>query len=340
MGRNIASYEKVTSSQLPDFLLGTLEVSGETRNFPISTILALVGTSGDFTRAEIQQLISENGLTPSSNYFITDASGGTRILVQAATNSTLFEACGNTADTSQIYIYNINSDTLTPYVSGSGVPDGGSIRQILTKKSNADGDADWEFISQLEIPNEGDLLFDNIAGYVTGSTSSPSSAASYDIKTTTTIDGVVNQIYYQGATLPSFTGDTVVNFTPDNFVPNELCLLTIIKNPQQYVLFVSAPNEPVLPSKEVTEGAYTLLSTDRATVLEFTNAGAVTVTIPENLIAGFTCLCVNNTGNVVTFVAGVGMTLNSEALNLETNNTAASIYYWTTNRAQVLGKLT
>jgi len=56
---------------------------------------------------------------------------------------------------------------------------------------------------------------------------------------------------------------------------------------------------------------YTLLPSDNNSLIRFTSATAVTVTIPSTLAVGFSCACVQYALGQVTFVAGAGATVNA-----------------------------
>lgn len=67
------------------------------------------------------------------------------------------------------------------------------------------------------------------------------------------------------------------------------------------------------PPQEATSNAqsgtsYTVLTSDYGKVIELTNAGSITVTVPTGLGAGFNCLFAQTGAGQVTFAAGAGMT--------------------------------
>ena len=53
----------------------------------------------------------------------------------------------------------------------------------------------------------------------------------------------------------------------------------------------------------------TLAAADIGTVIRFTNAGAITVTIPNSLLVGFNVTIIQSGAGQITFVAGSGATL-------------------------------
>ena len=57
-----------------------------------------------------------------------------------------------------------------------------------------------------------------------------------------------------------------------------------------------------------TGTAYTLQATDNGKVVEFSNASAITVTVPSSLPVAFNCLLAQVGAGQVTFVAGSGAT--------------------------------
>lgn len=61
--------------------------------------------------------------------------------------------------------------------------------------------------------------------------------------------------------------------------------------------------------KTVSAGTYTVLSADTGLVLEFTNAGGCTVTLPNSLSVGFNCAIVQAGTGQVTLTTGSGGTL-------------------------------
>lgn len=197
----------------------------------------------------------------------------------------------------------------------------------------------WSGLTQKEQPISGELLFDDVGGYVTGTVDSPVTNASFDIKTTGEIDGVVNMIYYSGASLPSFSLP-VVNFTPNNFVADITVLLTIIKHPTQYVLFVQSPSvEGYVTTTLNSDLSYTITDADRGSIIELTNGTSATIVLPINIAAGVVVGFVNNTGGTVTFINDGTSTIDAEGFLLETAATAASVISWGGNRFQLIGKL-
>lgn len=60
-----------------------------------------------------------------------------------------------------------------------------------------------------------------------------------------------------------------------------------------------------------TGTTYTLQASDLGKIVVLTNAAAITVTVPNSLVAGFNCLTRQGGAGQVTFVAGSGATLNA-----------------------------
>lgn len=89
-------------------------------------------------------------------------------------------------------------------------------------------------------------------------------------------------------------------------------------------------------STVVTAGTYTILAADSAQIVEFTNA--CTVTVPPDLSTGFQCEVFAVTS--VLFAAGVGVTIQSEGLNLATAKTSAVLTHKGSNIWLIRGKLT
>ena len=185
------------------------------------------------------------------------------------------------------------------------------------------------------------LSFTNVGGYVIASPSIPSSVASFDIVSANAVAGTTVMIYYQGAAIPNFTSETVTNFTPDSFVPNELCLLTIIYHSVAgFTLYVNAPSEGFVKTETVSDASYVVSNLDRGKVIEFDNAGVSTsVELPTGILQGSVIGFVNNTGGILSFTAAGGVTIDAEGLNLATAATAASAISWGNDRFQLIGKL-
>lgn len=62
----------------------------------------------------------------------------------------------------------------------------------------------------------------------------------------------------------------------------------------------------------------TLSADDRGRVLRFTNAGAITVTLPDNLEAGFSCTIIQRGAGQITFVAAGGGALTNRQSHTKT----------------------
>ena len=69
--------------------------------------------------------------------------------------------------------------------------------------------------------------------------------------------------------------------------------------------------EPSLNVVDNSETAINLADTDNNRIVRCTAATAVTVTVPANLAAGFSCMVIQAGAGQVTFDAGSGTTLNS-----------------------------
>jgi len=63
---------------------------------------------------------------------------------------------------------------------------------------------------------------------------------------------------------------------------------------------------------------YTLAVGDNGSLIRFTSATAVTVTIPSTLSVGFSCACAQYGAGQITFAAGVGSTVNSYLAQMRT----------------------
>lgn len=95
-----------------------------------------------------------------------------------------------------------------------------------------------------------------------------------------------------------------------------------------------------------TGSTYTLQSEDNGNILEFTNTGSTTITLPSGFTANFQCTVVNygngTSSGVKTIAAGGGATLKSalSATKLSTIFGAATVYYRGTNTWLAFGDLT
>ena len=360
MGKNISSYSLVNAPSLTDKLLGSKSGTDGTFNWSIEQILSLANSSPDLTRAELLDLASRSELLPSGTYTITDAvNGSTPLILTATTNNVLAEPCLNKLDISQIYIYDLANDDITPYSGGlPEAPNDGkqygrqseSWTEVVGQIPEAPNDSKgylrksegWNAFEQISLEETtNSLSFINEGGYVIASPSTPSSVASFDIVSNNAVAGTTVMIYYQGAAIPNFTSETVTNFTPDSFVPNELCLLTIIYHSVAgFTLYVNAPSEGFVKTETVSDASYVVSNLDRGKVIEFDNAGVSTsVELPTGILQGSVIGFVNNTGGILSFTAAGGVTIDSEGLNLETAATAASAISWGSDRFQLIGKL-
>ena len=69
----------------------------------------------------------------------------------------------------------------------------------------------------------------------------------------------------------------------------------------------------VAPVNAQTGTVYTIQGSDNNAVVTLNNAGAVTVTMPNSLAVGFTCLLVQLGAGQVTVAAGSGAVINNRA---------------------------
>lgn len=67
------------------------------------------------------------------------------------------------------------------------------------------------------------------------------------------------------------------------------------------------PPQPATPSVQ-SGTTYTVQANDNGKVIELSNAGSITVTVPNNLLVGFSCVFVQVLGGQVTFAADTGAT--------------------------------
>lgn len=88
----------------------------------------------------------------------------------------------------------------------------------------------------------------------------------------------------------------------------------------------------------VSASTYTILATDAGKIVPIT--AACTVTVPPSFDTGFSCEVFNESSGTVTFTAGSGVTIRSEALNLATQYTGASLVHKGSNVWYIVGKLT
>ena len=220
---------------------------------------------------------------------------------------------------------------------GGGIPEAPNDQTGYIRKNEA-----WSGFEQISLDETtNSLSFTNEGGYVIATPSTPSSVASFDIVSANAVPGTIAMIYYQGAAIPNFTSATVTNFTPDSFVANELCLLTIIYHSVAgFTLYINAPSEGFVKTETISTSVYEISNADRGKVIEFDNAGASTnVAFPTGILPGVVIGFVNNTGGTLTFNAEVGVTIVAEGLNLATAATAASAISWGNDRFQLIGKL-
>lgn len=103
---------------------------------------------------------------------------------------------------------------------------------------------------------------------------------------------------------------------------------------------VLAPKLAVI--KQVSDASYNLIEDDNNMILEFTNAGAVSIYTASGLTTGFQCTIINYGGNTKTLVVGGGCTLYSKdaKLALATQYGAATIYHRGSNVFLAFGDLT
>lgn len=74
-----------------------------------------------------------------------------------------------------------------------------------------------------------------------------------------------------------------------------------------------------------TGTTYSLLSSDNGVVIQFTNASAITVTIPSGLGANFYCTIIQWGGGQITVNAGSGVTRQSESSQYKTAGQYAAV---------------
>lgn len=77
------------------------------------------------------------------------------------------------------------------------------------------------------------------------------------------------------------------------------------------VLSVSASVKP--PVNLQTGTSYTLVPADNGKLIKFTNAGAIAVTVPAGLGAGFNCNCIQGGAGQVSFAASVATLTNRQS---------------------------
>lgn len=96
-----------------------------------------------------------------------------------------------------------------------------------------------------------------------------------------------------------------------------------------------------LPVKTVAGTSYEITARDANTCVEFTNVGAVSVTVAEVLrCKGISVLLKRAaTAGTVTVAAGSGLTLESDngAFTLATNSKLATVFYVEDDRAVIAG---
>jgi hypothetical protein len=93
--------------------------------------------------------------------------------------------------------------------------------------------------------------------------------------------------------------------------------------------------------KTVAGTAYTLLEADLGFTLLFTNAGAITITVPPGLSNGWQTLVRRRNGaGAIAYLAGAGVTIEAEGLNQATANTTVHVEHIGGNTFILSGNLT
>jgi hypothetical protein len=77
--------------------------------------------------------------------------------------------------------------------------------------------------------------------------------------------------------------------------------------------------------RDVAGTTDTILAADNGNVVRYTSASAVTVTIPPNLGANFTCTLIQWGGGQLTVSPGSGVTRNSEDAQYKTSGQYAAV---------------
>jgi len=150
------------------------------------------------------------------------------------------------------------------------------------------------------------------------------------------VTGITDTLYLHADT-PLFTGNT--------FVASGACEILVAGD----VVTIYAPSGGTSAGAsivQITASTYTIASTDSGNILEFTNTGSTTISLPTGLTTNFQLTIVNygngTSSGVKTIAAGTGATVKSalSALKLSTIFGAATAYYRGSNVWVVFGDLT
>jgi len=131
-----------------------------------------------------------------------------------------------------------------------------------------------------------------------------------------------DQLMVEVDALQGVSGITSLDGFPSSFASQGLKYLRV-NSAESAVEFVAGGKVDI---KSVSGTSYTVLATDAGKVVHFTNAAAVTVTVPKNTLAQGDVVCFRQSGaGQVTLVAASGVTLNSTDALLATRKQHAQI---------------
>lgn len=97
-----------------------------------------------------------------------------------------------------------------------------------------------------------------------------------------------------------------------------------------------------VPINYRTGAAYTLVASDRGKMVQLDNGTAISLTVPSGIFSAGDRIDVTQlAGGQVTFVAGGGMTLFSSGSKVKLSGqfSGATLHFWDTSRAQIIGDL-
>ena len=131
-----------------------------------------------------------------------------------------------------------------------------------------------------------------------------------------------DQLMVEVDALQGVSGITALDGFPSSFASQGLKYLRV-NAAESAVEFVAGGKVDI---KSVSGTSYTVLATDAGKVVHFTNAAAVTVTVPKNTLTQGDVVCFRQSGaGQVTLVAASGVTLNSTDSLLSTRKQHAQI---------------
>ena len=330
---NTDRYPLVTNASLLDYLIGTRKSDGATVNFSIQEIVANATASQPLTRAEVLQLISDNDLTVNASYTITDAVGGTFVVIaQALTNNSLLEIVATPNDVTNLYKYNITADTIEVFAGSVEEAPNDGKNYVRANEAWADGDAIFSKIAELSQINA--LTFDKPRAH--GTSISPLTG---DL--VLNIDNAVPQttatIWHQQETAPNIdAGDATISKTVGQYTATtpatlNFIIISYISSSDVVVTYVndvdlSGKADKYVSIRTQPADVDTLLVADDGGLVRYTAATATAVTVPQNSSVAFpvgTVITMRQAAAGVITLSGEGGTVLNG--NVSTNGQNSSI---------------